>query len=152
MKSGYFISTAEMKRKVRKLKRFENIVRAQNGMGADIPFVWDRFFNLRDGCIPESAALHSLSELVAMSRDEYKTVADEFFARVYYEVYIYNGIIDATIYDPSLLEKLGLPPIANEAAVKKRFRELAKQHHPDTGGDAAEFIKVMKVYRALSNN
>jgi len=146
------MSTAEIKRKVRKLKRFENIVRAQNGMGADIPFVWDRFFNLRDGCNPESAALHTLSELVAMSRDEYRAVTDKLVARIYYEVYIHNGIIDAIIYDPSLLEKLGLPPIADEAAVKKRFRELAKQHHPDTGGDAAEFIKVMKVYKELSNN
>jgi len=141
--------TAELKRKVRKLKKFENTVRGQNGMGAGVPPVWDRFFDLRDGGSHKSMALHSLSELAAMSRDEYKAVVDEFFARVYYEVYIHNGIIDAPVYDPSLLEQLGLPPISDEAAVKKRFRDLAKKYHPDTGGDAGKFIKLMTVYREL---
>ena len=139
--------TAELKRKVRKLKRFENIVRVQNNMGAAVPFVWDRFFDLRDGNNPKSTGVHTLSELAAMSRDEYKAVVDEFFARVYYEIYIHNGIIDAPIYDPSLLKQLGLPPIADEAAVKKKFRDLAKKHHPDTGGDAEKFIKLMAVYK-----
>jgi hypothetical protein len=141
--------TTELKRKVRKLKKFENTVRVQNGMGDGVPLVWDRFFDLRDCDGRKSTALHTLSELAAMSRDEYKTVVDEFFARVYYEVYIHNGIIDAPIYDPSLLEKLGLPPIADEATVKKRFRELAKEYHPDTGGNAGKFIELMKVYREL---
>jgi len=140
---------AELKRKVRKLKKFENTIRAQNCMSDAIALVWDRFFDLRDSGNSKSTALHTLSELAAMGRDEYKAVVDEFFARVYYEIYIHNGIIDAPIYDPSLLEQLGLPPIADEAAVKKRFRDLAKKHHPDTGGDAGEFIKLMSVYREL---
>ena len=143
--------TAEVKRKVRKLKKFENTIRAQNGMGDGVPLVWDKFFDIRDGSNPKSSVLHTLPELAAMSKDEYKTVVDEFFARVFYEVYIHNGIINAPIYDSSLLEQLGLPPIADEAAVKKRFRELAKKHHPDTGGDAGEFIKLMKVYSELLN-
>ena len=143
--------TAEVKRKVRKLKKFENTIRVQNGMGDGVPLVWDKFFYIRDGGNQKSSALHALSELAAMSKDEYKTVVDEFFARVFYEVYIHNGIIKAPIYTPSLLEKLGLSPISDEAAVKKRFRELAKKHHPDTGGDAGEFIMLMKVYRELLN-
>jgi hypothetical protein len=142
--------TAELKRKVRKLKQFENAVRVQNGMGDGTLLVWDRFFDLRDGSNPKSTALHTLSKLAAMGKDEYKAVVDEFFARVYYEVYIHTGIIDAPIYDPSLLEQLGLPPIVDEAAVKKRFRDLAKEYHPDTGGDAEKFIKLMAVYRELS--
>jgi len=149
MEKSINLINAELKHKVRKLKKFENTVRVQNGMGDGVPLVWNRFFNLRNIDSPKSTALHSLSELAAMSRDEYKTVVDEFFARVYYEVYIHNGIIDAHIYDPSLLDKIGLPSIADEAAVKKRFRDLAKKHHPDTGGDAAEFIKLMKVYSEL---
>ena len=142
--------TAELKRRVRKLKQFEKAVRAQNGMGEIVPLVWDRFFDLRDGSNLKSTALHTLSQLAAMTGDGYKAVIDEYFARVYYEVYIHNGIIDAPIYDPSLLGQLGLSPIADETAVKKRFRDLAKEHHPDTGGNAGEFIKLMRVYKELS--
>ena len=141
--------TADLKRKLRQLKHYESTLRAKNNMGDGLPLVWDRFFDLRDGGNPKSTALHTLSELAAMSKDEYKAVVDEFFARIYYEVYIHNGIIDAPIYDPALLMQLGLPTIADEAAVKKRFRDLAKEYHPDKGGDAGEFIKLMKVYREL---
>jgi len=140
--------TAELKRKVRKLKHFESTVRAKNNIGDSASLVWDKFFDLRE--TGKSAAMYSLSELSNMSKDEYKAVIDEFFARIYYEVYVHNGIIDAPIYDPLLLEQIGLPPIADEAAVKKKFRELAKEYHPDTGGDADKFIKLMNVYKELS--
>jgi len=139
--------TAEIKRKIRKLKKFEVTVRSQNNIENDIPMVWDKFFDLRE--TGKSAALYSLSQISRMNRDEYKAVIDEFFARVYYEIYIHNGITDASIYDSALLEKLGLPPVANETDVKKKFRELAKKHHPDTGGDAEKFIQLMNVYRKL---
>jgi len=141
--------TADLKRKIRKLKQFENNVRTQNNMGGDIPLVWDKFFDLRNGHDQKGVALYSLSTLENMKKDEYKAVTDEFFARVYYEIYIHNGIIDAPIYDPALLEKIGLPPVADEAEVKKRFRDLAKEYHPDTGGEPERFIELMKIYREL---
>ena len=141
--------TSELKRKVRKLKQFENTVRAQNNMEAGVPLVWSKFFDLRE--TGKSNALYTLSKLSSMSKDEYKSVTEEFFARVYYEIYIHNGIIDAPIYDAKLLEQIGLPPIANEITVKKKFRELAMQHHPDKGGNAEEFINLMKTYNDLTN-
>ena len=143
------MNTADLKRKIRKLKSFEQTVRTVNNIGDDVPLVWDKFFDLR-GSEQKSTALHDLSKLLAMSKDEYKAVLDEYFARIYYEVYVHNGLIDAPVYDASLLKELGLPPVADEAAVKKRFRELAKEYHPDTGGDPEKFIKLMKVYRALN--
>jgi len=139
---------AELKRKVRELKQFENVIRAQNSINDSVPLVWGKFFDLRDG--RKSVALYSLSKLASMNKDEYKSVINEYFARVYYEIYIHKGIIDATIYDPSLLEQLGLLPTADEADVKKRFRELAMKHHPDKGGDAEKFINLMNVYRELN--
>jgi len=142
--------TADLKRKLRQLKQYENTLRAKNSMGDSIPLVWDKFFDLRDS--GKNPALYTLSKLAAMDKDTYKSVIDEFFARIYYEVYVFKGIIDAPIYDPSLLEQIGLPPIADETAVKKRFRDLAKEYHPDTGGDSRKFIKLMEVYRELCSS
>ena len=84
-----------------------------------------------------------------MNRDEYKNVVDAYFARVYYEIYSHTGITDEIIFDTELLSLLDLTPVANEVDVKKRFRELAKEYHPDTGGDATKFINLMQIYRKL---
>lgn len=37
---------------------------------------------------------------------------------------------------------LGLTPKATEEEVKKRYRELAFEHHPDRGGDVKKFHAV----------
>ena len=142
--------TAELKRKIRKLKQFEVTIRAQNGIDESVPLVWDKFFDLRE--TGTSTAIYSLSELTAKNKNEYKAVIDEFFAHVYYEVYIYKGFIDAPIYDSSLLGQLGLPPIADQQAVKKKFRDLAKEYHPDKGGDPEKFIALMNIYKELNRN
>ena len=136
-----------LKRRVRKLKRFEKTIRSQTGINDDIPLVWDKFFDLRDN--PDSKAMYSLQQLSVMNREEYKSIVDVFFARVYYEIYAFKGITDEIIYDAGLLAQLDLSPVADETAVKKRFRELAKQYHPDTGGNAAKFIELMQSYRKL---
>ena len=146
------MSLPELKRKIRKLKQFEKTIRIQNDMNTDVPFVWDKFFDQRDtsgGKAAGNNAIYSLSDLVIMDKDGYKKVVDDFFARLYYEVYIHNGIITAAIYDPELLVKLGLSPVADAAAVKKKFRELAKKYHPDTGGDHEKFIDLMNTYIML---
>ncbi|MDR1787802.1 MAG: DnaJ domain-containing protein [Treponema sp.] len=46
---------------------------------------------------------------------------------------------------------LGLPPDAGEAAIKKAFREKAKQLHPDIAGPEAEteMRKLLAAYKAL---
>jgi len=144
------MNEAELKRRVRKLEQFENTLRTRNNIGSGVPLEWDKYFDLRE--TGKSNALYSLSKLAALNKAEYKTVTEEFFARIYYEVYVHNGIIDAPIYDASLLEQIGLPPVADEAAVKKRFRDLAMQHHPDKGGNSEKFVQLMKVYRELNKS
>ena len=47
-------------------------------------------------------------------------------------------------------EELGLPADADLASVKRRFRALAHDHHPDRGGDAARFAAINDAYRLLS--
>ena len=44
---------------------------------------------------------------------------------------------------------LGLGPTATLAEVKARFRELAMVHHPDKGGDAAEFRRLRDAYERI---
>ena len=137
-----------LKRRIRKLKHIEKTIRAQNSLSNDIPLVWDKFFDLKN--FTDSKALYTLPKLAGMSREEYKSVVDSFFARIYYEVYAFKGITNEVIYEPALLAQLDLPPIADEITVRKRFRELAKEYHPDSGGDHEKFVEFMRIYRELT--
>jgi len=126
-----------IKQKIRKLKKAEMVIRFPDGVHKR-PLVWDNYFNKAD-----------LGKLAAMSPEDYKSVVDEFFSRVYYEFYMENGISFAGVYDPSMLAKLGLPPHADESSIKARFRRMAKECHPDNGGSAEEFVELMKIYKEL---
>ena len=137
----------DVKHRVRKLKQSEKVIRFRDDPNPDVALVWDGFFDLHD--TPTGQARYSLAELSIMSRDEYKRVVAEFYALVYYMYYLDNDIINVNMYSPSLLAQLGLPYNAEEQDIKKRFRELAKEYHPDTGGDAAKFIELMQVYEQL---
>ena len=50
--------------------------------------------------------------------------------------------------DFSCFRVLGISPFSNSDAVKKAYREKAKQFHPDTGGTNAEFIALKQAYDA----
>jgi hypothetical protein len=47
---------------------------------------------------------------------------------------------------PPWWDVLGVPPTAGLADVQSHYRELAKQHHPDRGGDANLFMRVQAAY------
>ena len=47
------------------------------------------------------------------------------------------------------LRTLGLSRGADVAQVKAAFRRLAKQHHPDFGGSAADFQRVQEAHELL---
>ena len=46
---------------------------------------------------------------------------------------------------------LGVPRDASQEEIKKAFRKLAMQHHPDKGGDPNEFQKINEAYETLSD-
>ena len=50
------------------------------------------------------------------------------------------------------LAVLGLPASADVAAVKKKYRELVKKHHPDiAGGDSQMLRSVVEAYEGLTS-
>lgn len=132
---------AEVKRKIRRLKKWEERIRAGGGANPGHP-VWDAFFYVK----------YPLDRLASMNRDEYRQTTDEFFYQVYYQLYRDTGMGPPFQYDPETLAQLGLPPDADETDIRHRFRELAKKHHPDAGGDKGLFIELMQRYNRLVKN
>ena len=43
-----------------------------------------------------------------------------------------------------MYDVLGLTKDASEADIRKAYRKLAREHHPDKGGDAEKFKKVQE--------
>lgn len=46
---------------------------------------------------------------------------------------------------------LGVPRDADQETIKKAYRKLAMQHHPDKGGDPNEFQKINEAYEILGD-
>jgi hypothetical protein len=139
----------ELKRKLRNLKKLETTIRFSNrALTGREKYVWDKFFSTKkDG---ETSVKYNMKQLLAMDREKLKEVYDEFFYHVYFQYYTENGITLNDLYDPNLLSMLGLSEGATMENIKKRFRELALKYHPDKGGDSEKFIKILDVYKKLT--
>ena len=134
-----------IKRNLREMKRLEIKIRFGAQAPSRPPLIWDMFFDLTGS----GRAKYTLEALKAMSREAYQDVIAEYWSFVY-NTFVNENDLQAVNYDPGVLLKWGLPGDADEAAVKRRFRELAKRFHPDLGGDAEDFIRMMTEYKALA--
>src|SRR5262249_19188619 len=111
--------------------------------------VWNVFFSTK--AIDPAAVKYPLRSLLEMEHQQLKAVFDEYFFGVYYQHYQEQGLTHADVYDPQLLALLGLPAHAGSVEIKQRFRTLAKQYHPDHGGDSEQFIKLVDLYERLTH-
>jgi DnaJ-class molecular chaperone len=52
----------------------------------------------------------------------------------------------------SLYDKLGVPKESSKEDIKKAFRKLSLEHHPDRGGDEEKFKEISNAYETLSDD
>lgn len=143
----------ELKQTIRRLKKLELMTRygfskefldknASSGFIDKLPLVWKEFFDLNN-CVPNSR--YSFNRMKLMDKDQIKQVIGEFWFMVYYKMYCEHGTQIVDIQAPELLSYLGLPFDADQTAVRKRFRELCKEWHPDEGGDPEKFMELIRM-------
>ncbi len=143
----------ELKQTLRKLKRLEFMYRygfskeyINRSLSSHIldklPLVWKDFFDLSN---TNPSARYSFSTLEKMDKEQVKQVIGEYWFTFYYKMYCESAAQPSDLLAPELLSYLELPFDADHTAVKKRFRELYKIYHPDGGGDADQFIALMKM-------
>jgi DnaJ domain len=150
MEAPMSLTIPQLKRKLRQLKQLEMTFRFGRQPSSDHPpLVWDVFFSTR--AHDPKAVKYPLNRLAAMKHDELKAVIDEYFFRVYSQTAQDDDVTRADVYDPELLAQLGLPPHAGMVEIIQRFRTLAKQYHPDYGGESERFIELVAAYERLRN-
>ena len=139
---------AELKHKLRNLKKLERRLRFHFlQRHARVPLVWNSFFSTRR-LSDKTPVKYSLRTILAATRDERKRIFEEYLYTVFIRHMQEEGMgcsINA-VHDPEILSFFGLPPYATLADVKKRFRELAHQYHPDKGGDPERMIELLDMY------
>jgi DnaJ-class molecular chaperone len=54
--------------------------------------------------------------------------------------------------DEDYYDLLGLKKTASEEEIKKAYKDLARKHHPDKGGDPEMFKKISEAYGVLSDS
>jgi len=147
-------SRDQLKQKLKALRQAEIAIRFKYREGDIRPgdprarLIWNEFFALKPG--PRSTSRYTLDELAKLDHDQVKQIIADYFAFVYFQYYKENGLTFDTGYDPRLLAQIGLSPQAGPDDIKKRFRELAKKYHPDTGGNSRQFIELVDLYNRLT--
>ena len=156
------MNSDDIKRKIQRLKKLElklrfpnvnNYINIQSNLDiahsnlnkTQSRLVWDEFFSSKEDC--SKNVKYPIKRLVLMNKDEIRNVISEYFYHVYYRIYQESGQTDFSFYDSEILSQLGLPEYAVLSEVKKKYRELAKLYHPDTGGDSEKFIELMKLIK-----
>jgi DnaJ family protein A protein 2 len=63
-----------------------------------------------------------------------------------------RGAPQQAVDTSAFYDMLGVSKTASEGEIKKAYRKLALQHHPDRGGDDEQFKKITRAYEVLSDS
>ena len=135
----------EIKRKLRSLKRLEVKLRGECFAPARQRLTWDEFFSLGAGL----SAKYTLAALLALTREQYRQVIDEYLYALYGDLYR-GRAARAPASQGDAYSILGLSPGAGLPEIRSQFHSLVKQCHPDAGGDPMQFIAVFDAYKKLT--
>jgi len=141
------MTVAEVKRKLRKLKKEEGRIRSEGVPVQVCQLVFNDFFHMKEG--PSRIGGYGLRQLAEMTHVQRKEVFETYFLNVYITWIRENHLPMDRLYDPMILGKMGLDYGASESDIKKKFKELAKSYHPDAGGDGQQFIELKSLYDQL---
>jgi len=73
---------------------------------------------------------------------------NEFIGRYIYELLqIKRELLSGS--GDSAYEILGVKPDASDAVIRKAYRQLCLKHHPDKGGDPAQFLEIQRAYQMI---
>ncbi len=137
----------ELVKKLRQLKKQEIAIRFKYRPRPEgMALIWDQFFSSDQR---SNQVTYPISVLIDMSHEDRKEVFTCYFFAVYHQHYKENGLPLTQLFDPMHLEALGLIAPVTEEQIKKRFKDLAKLHHPDKGGDSSIFIEILDAYEKL---
>lgn len=140
---GYFKRRREERRKRRQAEReFDERIRE-----AMDPMRW-----YRDEILRRSAAAAAAAEAARQARER---LYNDFYQTYGQQSYGNPGTGTqepprATSGPSEHHRILGVPGSATAAEIKTAYRKLAMKHHPDRGGDAAEFRKITTAYESLT--
>lgn len=113
-------------------------------LGIDVvsfPLIWNTYFDLKKPY--KGRAKYTLDDLIKMSHSEFEEVINEYFSSILERFCKQRDDIICPI--------LNIPMNSDISVIKKRFRELAKTMHPDTGGSHEDFLALYEVYEKLIN-
>ncbi|MDF2871152.1 MAG: hypothetical protein K0R05_2727 [Anaerocolumna sp.] len=153
-----YYNEGDIKRKIRNLKKMEMRLRFHQIESGGVykgwetcksipkKLVWDEFFCLQDNC---KNVRYNMKDLMSLDRNELKKIIGQFYYAVFYRKFQETGMMDSSLYNPDILMKMGLPIDSDAVAIKKRFRELAKEYHPDAGGSSEQFVELLEQINSL---
>ncbi|GAK54399.1 heat shock protein DnaJ domain protein [Candidatus Moduliflexus flocculans] len=145
----------DLKQKLRDLKRAEQRMRCRYlTMHPNAPLVWNAYFSTKSPAEAPTSIKYPFTHLCTLDRDARRRVFEEFMCAVFLQHAQEEGfavIMTGLVYQPELLSFMGLPPYATPEEIKKRFRELAHQFHPDKGGDSEKMIRLLELYEQFSS-
>lgn len=115
----------------------------EDGMEIEYQFTCNTFENPGDNMRACQKAIKDLWHIYEDYQISTTDVAADFGTLIMgFQVGAGQQILAITDGSKACWDVLGLPKGATTSEIKKRYRELSKETHPDTGGDEVEFQRL----------